>query len=175
MKGMYKDVSVNGKRYCMKHLAPFKFLAAISGIEAPVQVSVTFGTHVFTDQKENGPELFPGRYFCVDRYTASIGLPALLSDHLLLSHVVPHVNKANNENYFYSTVNNYVVFFDLRKDDSHENGLRLIVISAYEVDTWGKSSLPRGTPVKFSFITHLRLAGKTYLASKKNDRKAKRR
>lgn len=175
MKGSYQDVSFNGKNYCMKHLAPFKFLAAISGIDAPVQISVTFGTHVFTDQKENGPELFPGRYFCLERYTASINLPALLSDQLLLAHVVPHVNKTNNENYFYSTIDDYVVFFDLRKDDSHKNGLKLVVISAYEVDAWGKGSLPKGTPVKFSFVTYLRLNGKTYLASKKNDRKAKRR
>lgn len=175
MKGLYKDVFLEGKLYCMEHLAPFKFLASVSGIEAPVQLSVTFSNHVFTDQKENGPELFPGRYFCLDRYTASLTLPALLSDHLLLAHVVPYVNKTNNENYFYSTINDYVVFFDMRKDDSHENGLKLVVISAYEVDAWGKSSLPKGTPVKFSYITHLRLSGKTYLASKKKGRKVIRR
>ncbi|MFD3226996.1 hypothetical protein [Rahnella aceris] len=169
----WRDVSFNGKNYDLKHLHPFGFQVEMSGSQ--VSISVSFGNHVFTDEKGTGIPLFPSpeRYFCPDRHAASINLPKMISERLMLSHVVPHINKSNNEVYYYCEVNDYAIFFDLRKDDNTADALTLFVISAYELDQWGKSSVPRGTAVRFSYIAHLRLAGTTYFMSKKAN-KAKR-
>jgi hypothetical protein len=42
------------------------------------------------------------------------------------------------------TINEVAIFFSLHKKGNTENTLKLMVISAYEVAEWGKSSLPKG-------------------------------
>ena len=171
MKGAHKNLSFNGKSYCMKHLAPLTFMAEIANIPDPVQITINYSNHVFSDQKGNGPEIPPDRFFCADRYAASLNLPQMLSTNLLTSYVVPHINKGNNEMYHYMEVNDYAIFFALRKDNGHPNGLKLYVVSAYEVNQWGRHSIPKSRPMKFAYVAHLRLNGQTVYTS----RKAKRR
>jgi len=171
VKGAHKNLSVDGKNYCMKHLAPFTFMAELANIPGPVQLTISYSNHVFSDQKGNGPAVSADRFFCADRYAASLNLPRMLTTNLLASYIVPHINKSNNEMYHYMEVHDYAIFFDLRKDNSHPNGLKLYVVSAYEVNQWGRHSIPKNKPVKFAFVAHLRLNGQTYYTS----RKAKRR
>ncbi|BET44307.1 hypothetical protein ACH54D_20645 [Atlantibacter hermannii] len=163
------DVSYNGKTYDLTHLHPFNFNATISG--AQVSINVVFGNHCFTDEKGDGVPLPGGRYFCEARYHASLELPRILQERLVNGHVVPHFSKTSNEVYYYSEVNDYAIFFDLRQDPQNPNGLVMFIMSAYEVDQWGKSGLPRGTAVKFNYIGHLRLNGQTYAQVKKQKRR----
>lgn len=170
MKGKkWADVTYNNKTYNLAHLHPFSFTAKING--GDVDVSVAFSDHCFTDQKGEGQVLPSGRYFCEARYTASLNLPGMLSNNLINGHVVPHFSKTSNEVYYYSEVNDYAIFFDLKKDPHNPKALNLFVISAYELDQWGKGSTPRGTAVKFTYIGHLRLEGKTYAEVKKQKRR----
>lgn len=43
----------------------------------------------------------------------------------------------------------------------------IFVTSAYELDQWGKETVPKGSPVRFDHIGQLRLNGQTFLLGKK--------
>lgn len=161
----WRDVNYNGKTYDLKHLHPFSFKATISG--ADVTISVAFSNHCFTDKKGSGKPLMSNRYFCESRYQSSLDLPRILQQSLINGHVVPHFDKGSNEVYYYAAVYDYAVFFDLRPDANNPGGLTMFVTSAYELDQWGKGTVPKGNAVKFSYIGHLRLSGQTYLPTKK--------
>ncbi|CAM3960920.1 hypothetical protein [Serratia silvae] len=163
------DVSYNGKTYDLKHLHPFSFQAKING--ADVAVSVAFSNHCFTDKKGEGSPLMGNRYFCEARYQCSLELPSMIQKRLIDGHIVPHFDKNSNEVYYYAELYDYAVFFDLRPDVNNPGGLTLFVTSAYELDQWGKGTVPRGNAVKFTYIGHLRLSGNTYLPTKKQRRR----
>ncbi|MEQ9919246.1 hypothetical protein ABRQ09_00035 [Pectobacterium brasiliense] len=170
MKGKrWGDVNYNGKTYNLTHLHPFDFLATIR--EGTVKISVAFSNHCFTDKKGEGKTLMSGRYFSEARYQCSLSLPSILKEHLINGHIVPHFDRNSNEVYYYAHVFDYAVFFDLRPDANNSGGLAMFVTSAYELDEWGKGTVPKGTPVKFDYISHLRLNGETYLASKMQKRR----
>lgn len=59
----------------------------------------------------------------------------------------------------------------LRPDRGSPGGLTLFVTSAYEVDQWGKDTMPRGKAVKFNYNGYLRLNGLTYLPLRKQKRR----
>lgn len=169
MKGKnWRDVNYNGKTYDMSHLHPFSFQATLKG--SLVKISVAFSHHCFTDNKGKGISLIDGRYFCESRYQCSLNLPCILQKHLIQGHIVPHFDRKSNEVYYFAHVCDYAIFFDLRPDANTPGGLKMFVTSAYEIDLWGKSTLPRGTLVKFDYISHLRLNGETYLIGKKQKR-----
>lgn len=165
----WHDVSYNGKTYDLKHLHPFSFQTTLNGVA--VNISVVFSNHCFTDKKGDGQPLFGDRYFCEARYQCSLNLPRLLQEHLVNGHVVPHFDKGSNEVYYYAAIHDYAVFFDLRPDRGSPGGLTLFVTSAYEVDQWGKDTMPRGKAVKFNYIGYLRLNGLTYLPLRKQKRR----
>lgn len=127
MKGAHKHLSFDRKIYCMTHLAPFTFMAELANIPGPVQITINYSNHVFSDQKGNGPAVSVDRVFCAERYAASLNLPRMLATNLLTSYIVPHINKGNNEMYHYMEIHDYAIFFDLRKDNTHPNGLKLYV------------------------------------------------
>ncbi|WP_313668898.1 hypothetical protein [Atlantibacter sp.] len=161
----WRDVNDNGKNFDLKHLHPFSFQTTMNG--SIVIISVAFSHHCFTDKKGNGQPLISGRYFCEARYQCSLNLPRLLQEHLVNGYIVPHFDKSSNELYYYAAIHDYAVFFDLRPDANNPCGLMLFVTSAYERDQWGKDTMPKGKPVKFSYIGHLRLNGQTYLPRRK--------
>ncbi len=165
----WRNVNHNGKSYDLTHLHPFSFQTVIADKE--VTISVAFSSHCFTDKKGDGKPLMQGRYFCEARYHCSLDLPRLLKEYLINGHVVPHFDKASNEVYYYAAIHDYAIFFDLRPDSNAPNSLVMFVTSAYEVDSWGKPTLPKGKPVKFNFISQLRLNGQSYLPQKKQKRR----
>ncbi|MHA0985396.1 hypothetical protein ACR9GO_22675 (plasmid) [Kosakonia cowanii] len=161
----WRDVNLNGKTYDLKHLHPFSFKADIKG--ATVNISVAFSNHCFTDKKGEGKMLMSGRYFCESRYQRSLDLRKILVDHVVNGHIVPHFDRNSNEVYYYAAVYDYVVFFDLRPDANNLGGLTMFVTSAYELDQWGKETVPKGSRVRFDHIGQLRLNGQTFLLGKK--------
>ncbi|MFQ1586718.1 hypothetical protein ACJWP2_26065 [Klebsiella pneumoniae] len=165
----WRDVTYKGKKYDLKHLHPFTFKAKIN--DAEVKISVAFSNHCFTDQKGEGKPLMSGRYFCEDRYQCSLELPRILQQHLINGHIVPHWDRNSNEVYYYAHIFDYAIFFDLRPNANNPGELIMFVTSAYELDEWGKGTVPKGTAVKFDYISHLRLNGDTYLVSKKQKKR----
>ncbi len=149
----------------MAHLQPFKTVMVVDGQQ--IQVLVSFGNHVFTDEKNNGPCLFKkeGRYFSRERWEESLNLPRMIEDNFIAAYAIAYNNRKKNETYYYTEANDYKIFFDVRKPPNTNNELRLKIISSYLIDTWG--SLPKGNPVKTSYIMSLRLKGTTYFKEKK--------
>ncbi|MEY0874474.1 hypothetical protein, partial [Providencia manganoxydans] len=92
-------------------------------------------------------------------------LRELITTNFMDNHVVIYKNKKDNESYYYSEKYDYAIFFNMAKIDN--NTLKMKVISAYEVDSWGKSTLPRGNKITASYLTHLKLTGKSYSKTKK--------
>lgn len=132
-----------------------------------MNISVAFSNHCFTDKKGTGQTLMSGRYFCEERYQCSLDLPRILQQHLINGYIVPHFDRNSNEVYYYAHVFDYAIFFDLRPNANVPGGLVLFVTSAYELDQWGKGTVPKGNAVKFDYISHLRMNGQTYLPLKK--------
>lgn len=166
---MWDDLNIQGKTYKMGHLSPFSMIHKIS--DTDVTFNVSFGNHVFTDNKETGPLLYSKqkRYFSQERYERSLELADLIKQNFIDSYVVPYIDKQNNETYHYMEIYDYSIFFDIRKQGEHV--LKLVIISAYEVDDWGRSSIPKGDAVRARYIAHLRLRGETYFQHHKRKRR----
>ena len=65
--------TIQGKRKDLTHLQGFDLDVEVDG--QPLKLLVTFGSHCFTDEKENGPMLFKeGRYWSEERYQCSLQL-----------------------------------------------------------------------------------------------------
>jgi len=56
-------------------------------------------------------------------------------------------------------VYDYAIFFDINKPKDSDNVLKIKVISAYEVDQWGKNSLPKGKAKRIKWILGQRNKG----------------
>lgn len=159
----------NGTKHSLTHLRPFSVKTMIDNTEC--EVRVTFGLHTFTDNKEKGdPITHRGetRWFCSDRYQCSKDLPGVIKQGLLnhKSYVRPYINNKKKECYFYLDVVDYGLFIELRKPPDKEDYLKLHVVSAYDINTWGRSGLPRNKPVRFSYILAQKLLKKPVLSKK---------
>lgn len=134
----------------MAHLQPCVRKFQLRACE--VSVEFTFGLHCFTDSKENGPlivhpKVREERYFCPVRYSLSKQLIDYVDRRFIDSKVRAHYAGNNNRRYFCLDAHEYAIFFEIRKPRNMNNFLRLNVVSAYEVETWGRSGLPSKGPV----------------------------
>lgn len=168
MKKIWSDIQTRNRTYDMSHLRAFNVVMPVDGQQ--VNIEFCFGHHVFTDEKGTERKIF-NRFFCEKRYELSLTLPKIIQNNFLKSYTIPYIDKDNNELYYYLEIHDYAIFFDVRPVTDNAPALRVIIISAYEVDRWGKSGLPSGTAVKISYILSLRLQGKTYLKNKKQKRR----
>ncbi len=159
---MYWNSIVEGKKtYLLTHLHPYTFKILISGVF--VTIKVFYGFHVFTDDKGNGKEIHfrnETRYFCQERYELSRQLPLIIEQQLTEGYVVAFRTKKRREQFFYLDLHDYAIFMDLRKSESEENTVKLTIVSAYEVSTWGRPMLPRGKAYKWKNIIFHKLNGK---------------
>ncbi len=164
----WKDLVIYGEQKPMGHLAPFTIDTQIG--QQDIKVTFTYSNHVFSDEKGSGPLLFKkaGRYFSNERYEASLKLPGMLHSNFLDAYVTPYTDKGQNEQYHYLEMHDYAIFFDV-KNHAH-NHLHVVIISAYDVNEWGKGGLPKGGAVKSRFILDLKLQGMTYYQYKKQKR-----
>lgn len=134
----------------MAHLQPIERSFQLA--DSDVTVEFSFGFHCFTDNKENGPLLVhpktkEERYFCPQRYDHSFQLVDFIDKRFIDAKVRAHHGGGNNRRYFCLDLHDYAMFFEVRKPQNMENFLRLNVVSAYEVDTWGRSGLPSKGPL----------------------------
>lgn len=157
----WKDLIIGGKTLSMAHLQPFDLMFDVAGEQ--VTVKFEFGFHCFTDDKGNGELLcfrHERRYFCRDRYHCSTQLREYMERRFYNGLAVPYF-VANNQRYYCLDLHEYAIFFSISKPENSTNLLKLRVISAYEVATWGRHSLPRGKPHNVRYILEMRNAGKS--------------
>ena len=157
----WRGFNIDGQYYDLTHLCPFVVSHMVDDIQTNIRV--TFGHHCFTDEKENGRCLFKPdqRYWSQERYDLSFNLPVLVRDNLFSnsSYAVPYMNRHSNEQYHYMEAYDYAIFFDINKPSGSGDSLKVKIISAYEVDEWGKSGLPKGKAKRVSWILSQRLKG----------------
>ena len=155
INGVFKDLS---------HLVPTTLTTEIK--EQVISLEFSFGSHCFTDEKDNGPVLPIGRYWSEDRYQCSLQLPTLIRDNFVSSFAVPYYNAhKNGEQYHYMEAYDYLIFFEIKKPVDLNDTLKIIIISAYEKDKWGE--VPSGKPYKVRWILSERLAGNSIIKRKK--------
>ncbi|MGN7746959.1 hypothetical protein ACTJJN_13085 [Pseudomonas sp. 22515] len=159
----WKNLQINGRELCMAHLQP-----TVRTYQLPVcdvSVEFTFGFHCFTDNKENGPLLRhprtnEERYFCATRYDQSKQLLEFIDKRFIDAKVRTHFGGVNNSRYFCLDTHEYAIFFEIRKPANQDNFLRLNVVSAYEVDQWGRSSMPsKGSLLNVRYVLEKRNLG----------------
>lgn len=159
----WSGFNIRGTYYDLTHLSPFSFDTKID--ENTVTLHVTFGHHCFTDEKENGPLIFKsdGRYWSHERYERTLQLPNLIREKLVESYAIAYISKKSNEQYHYTETHDYAIFFEAAKPENSNNELKIKVVSAYEIDQWGKQSLPKGSAKRVRWILSQRLQGKWIL------------
>lgn len=150
MSMRWEDLTVDGKKVCMAHLQPTARAYQLAACN--VCVEFTFGLHCFSDKKGNGPlivhpKVREKRYFCSTRYSLSKQLIDYIDRRFIDSKVRAHFAGQNNRRYFCLDAHEYAIFFEIRKPLNRENFLRLNVVSAYEVEPWGRSGLPSKGPL----------------------------
>ncbi|MCU1723272.1 hypothetical protein NTG44_15695 [Pseudomonas sp. 20P_3.2_Bac4] len=157
----WKDLIIGGKTLSMAHLQPFDLMFDVA--DEQVTVKFEFGFHCFTDEKGKGESLcfrHERRYFCEDRYHCSTQLRDYMERRFYNGLAVPYFVE-NNQRYYCLDLHDYAIFFSISKPANTTNLLKLRVISAYEVATWGRHSLPRGKPHNVRYILEVRNAGKS--------------
>lgn len=158
----WTDITDGGKTYSMSHLHPFNLTAEIGGKQ--VEIQVTFGWHVFTDEKNRGKPIRQGdeeRYFSISRYNTSHTAVEFIQKRMISSYVRPYFDKNTNENYFCLDVHDFAVFMAVHKAHDAEDTLKCRVISAYDVDEWGRPGLPRTKAYKMRYVLDVRNQGLT--------------
>ena len=162
----WKGFTIDGDFYDLTHLQTSLLDVEVDGDS--VKLHVSYANHCFTDKKENGPMLFKGerRYWCHERYERSKELPGLIKAKLLDHYAIPYMTKSG-ESYHYMETFDYAIFFSLSKPTGTTNELNMRINSAYELDEWGKGSLPKGKPKRVSWILSQRLKGQSVLKRKR--------
>jgi len=156
----WNPVNNQGKIHDLEHIWPHNIEFSHNDITALIRV--TYGFHVYTDEKENGDELLnkgERRYFSPQRYDLSFELPEYIKTMLHTGNVTLYKSQTGKEQLFHMSVLDYALFFTLRKPQDEGGALKLHLISAYEVEEWGKSTLPRGKTYKWTFVIYSKLAG----------------
>jgi hypothetical protein len=157
----WQSINNQGKMHDLEHIWPHTVCFSHNDVTAIIRV--TYGFHVYTDEKENGDKLIykhDTRYFSPQRYELSFQLPRYIETMINNGNVTAYRSAKGHEQLFHMTIHDYALFFTLRKSPNEENVLKLHLISAYEVETWGRSSLPRGKTYRWSFVLYSKLTGK---------------
>jgi len=155
------DLEIDGRTLSMAHLHPFDEVYQVDG--QALTVKFDFGFHCFTDDKGNGKLLKYGnekRYFCADRYHCSTQITEYIQKRFFAGLVVPYYVE-NNQRYFCMDLHDYAIFFSIRKPNGTTNLLKVRIISAYEVDQWGRGMLPKGRPHNVRYVLEMRNSGKS--------------
>ena len=160
----WRGFNIYGTYYSLDHINPFDMKVIIDGQE--VTLHFTFGNHCFTDEKENGPLIFrrEGRYWSQERYESSKALPDLVKASFdSKKYAIPYLTRKNKEQYHYMETNDFAIFFDINKPSNPANYLKIKIVSAYELDQWGRETVPKGNAKRISWILSQRLKGKRAL------------
>ncbi|MFK3818095.1 hypothetical protein ACI2KG_16065 [Pseudomonas sp. NPDC089407] len=158
----WQNSIIDGRERCMAHLRPATHSFEISS--RVISVDFTFGFHCFTDNKNEGPLITnprsnEQRNFSQSRYDCSKLLPEFVARRFVDAKVRAHFAGRNNRRYFCLDTFDYAIFFEVRKLGGKENHLRVNVISAYQVDAWGRTSMPKGQLFNVRYILEKRNEG----------------
>ena len=152
-------IDTDGKVYSLAHLQPFTGIFRIE--EVDITISFTFGFHCFTDEKGNGKWIDcrgERRSFAPDRWEASKELPTWIRERMLEATVRLFISNKQRR-YFCLDIYDYALIFQTTKPQNTENTLKMLLITAYEVDQWGLSSLPKGPRHNLSWVLRQRALG----------------
>lgn len=157
----WNDVVSRGTTYSLAHLHPF--IATVPVGSRHIDVHVTFGFHVFTDEKGNGDEInFRGerRFFCPVRHSDSHQAAHFMQTRLHEAYTRPYIAPSKNQQFFVMDIQDYAMFLAIQKPQGTTNQLKCRVVSAYTVEQWGRHSLPtRAKLQKMSFVLDRREQG----------------
>lgn len=158
----WTDIDDNGRVYSMSHLQPFAHVVRIDGVDITIHFS--FGFHCFTDQKGDGKLILnrgERRNFSPSRWEASKELVPWVLRRMLDAHVTMHIDQKKQRRYFAMDLYDYALIFNITKPANTENTLKIMMITAYPVDQWGRSSLPKGPKQNLSWVLGQRAKGIT--------------
>lgn len=157
----WTDITENdGRVFSLAHLQPFTQVFCIEGRN--ITIHFTFGFHCFTDEKGSGRRIEnrgEQRYFSPSRWQASKELPVWIQDRMLYATVRLYHDQKRQRRYFCLDIYDYALFLQITKPQDTVDTLKVMVISAYEVDQWGRSSLPRGPRHNLSWVLSQRAQG----------------
>lgn len=143
----WTDITDNGRVYSLAHLQPFT--QAFRIYERDITIHFSFGFHCFTDEKDDGKLIVnrgERRYFSPNRWEASKELKPWILERMLDARVTLYHDPKRQRRYFSMDIYDYALFFQITKPDHTIDTLKILVISAYPVDQWGRSGLPRKGP-----------------------------
>lgn len=147
----------------MSHLQPFSQVFRIEDVDITIHFS--FGFHCFTDEKNDGKLISnrgERRYFSPSRWEASKELKQWILKRMLDARVTLYLDPKRQRRYFAMDLYDYALFFQITKPDNTVNTLKILVISAYPVDEWGRSGLPhKGPHHNLSWVLSQRAKGIT--------------
>ena len=149
----------DGKVYSLAHLQPLTEVFQIDGVD--ITITFTFGFHCFTDEKGNGKWIDcrgERRSFAKDRLESSKELPSWIRLRMLDATVRMFISDKQRR-YFCMDIYDYALIFQITKPQNTENTLKMLMITAYEVDQWGWSSLPKGPRHNLSWVISQRAQG----------------
>lgn len=150
----------DGRIYSLAHLQPFAEVFQIDGVA--ITIHFTFGFHCFTDEKGNGKWIYnqgERRSFSPSRWEASKELPEWVRKRMLDATVRLYHDEKRQRRYFCLDIYDYALFLQVTKPHNTVNTLKMKVISAYEVDDWGRSGLPKGPRHNLSWVLSQRAQG----------------
>jgi hypothetical protein len=158
----WTEISDNGRVYDMAHLQPFTHVFRIEDVDITIHFS--FGFHCFTDEKDNGKVITnrgERRCFSPDRWEASKELKPWIFKRMLDAQVTMHLDQKRQRRYFAMDLYDYALIFNITKPDNTINTLKITMITAYPVDQWGRSSLPKGQKQNLDWVLGQRAKGIT--------------
>ena len=158
----WTDIDNNGRVYSMSHLQRFSHVFRIDDVD--ITIHFTFGFHCFTDEKGDGKLIFnrgERRNFSPSRWEASKELQPWALKRMLDAHVTMHIDQKRQRRYFAMDLYDYALIFNITKPENTENTLKIMMITAYPVDQWGWSSLPKGKKQNLSWVLGQRAKGIT--------------
>lgn len=72
---------------------------------------------------------------------------------------IAYRTKKGAEQYHYMEIHDYAIFFDISIPAGEPDTIKIKVVSAYNVDAWGRSSLPKGKRFKLGWVLSRRIQG----------------
>jgi len=156
----WNNVNTGCEVLSMTHLHPGVHKIEVSGGQAEIEIS--FGFHVFTDQKEIGNIInFRGekRYFCLERYEGSKTIVRrILSAIENGEYITAFISKGQGQRYYHLNHHKDFILMEIRKPKDKENFLRIHVVTAYTLDEWGEVN--KGKNLRFRYVLEQRLQDK---------------
>lgn len=148
----WRGFDIDGEFKDLSHLDSFTMIVNVDSRD--IELTVSFLSHCFTDEKGGFrmPFRYEERYWSEERYQASFKLRGLIENNFISSYAIPYLNKKRNEQYHYMEAHDYAIFFDINKPEGAVDKLKLKVVSAYDLDQWGKATVPKGKAKKISWI-----------------------